>query len=56
MIILNENIIDSQRILLQSWGMHVRQIGYEIGRKGMKPRRVNQSIVQQRCNKSLAAC
>ena len=36
MIFLDENIIDSQRLLLQSWKIHVRQIGYEIGRKGMK--------------------
>lgn len=36
MILLDENIIDSQRILLQSWGIHLRQMGYEIGRKGMK--------------------
>ena len=36
MILLDENIIDSQRLLLQSWKIHIRQIGYEIGRKGMK--------------------
>ena len=36
MIFLDENIIDSQRLLLQSWKIHIRQIGYEIGRKGMK--------------------
>lgn len=36
MIFLDENIIDSQRLLLQSWKIHIRQIGYEIGTKGMK--------------------
>jgi hypothetical protein len=36
MILLDENIIDSQRLLLQSWKIHIRQIGYEIGKKGMK--------------------
>jgi hypothetical protein len=36
LILLDENIIDSQRLLLQSWKIHIRQIGCEIGRKGMK--------------------
>ncbi len=36
MILLDENIIDSQRLLLQSWKIHIRQIGYEIEKKGMK--------------------
>ena len=36
MNILDENIIDSQRQLLQSWRISVRQIGYEVGRQGMK--------------------
>lgn len=40
MIILDENIIDSQRRLLNSWRIPVRQIGYEIGRKGMKDREI----------------
>jgi hypothetical protein len=35
-IILDENIIDSQRQLLLGWRIHVRQVGYEIGRKGLK--------------------
>jgi hypothetical protein len=35
-IILDENIIDNQRRQLGSWRISVRQIGYEIGRKGMK--------------------
>jgi hypothetical protein len=38
--ILDENIIDGQRRLLNSWRIPVRQIGYEIGRKGMKDREI----------------
>ncbi len=36
MNILDENIPDNQRHLLKAKGIHVRQIGFEIGRKGMK--------------------
>jgi hypothetical protein len=36
MNILDENILKDQRILLLNWGVPVRQIGYEVGRKGMK--------------------
>lgn len=36
MNILDENIPDSQRQLLRSWRIRVRQIGYEVGRQGMK--------------------
>jgi hypothetical protein len=32
---LDENIPDSQRQLLRSWRIRVRQIGHEIGRQGM---------------------
>jgi len=35
-IILDENIPDSQRRLLQSWHIHVRQIGHEVAHKGIK--------------------
>ncbi len=40
MIILDENIIDSQRQLLISWGFAVKQIGYEIEPKGMSDREI----------------
>ena len=40
MNILDENIIDNQRRQLKSWRISVRQIGYEIGRKGMKDREI----------------
>lgn len=36
MNVLDENIIDTQRRQLMSWRMRVHQIGYEVGRKGMK--------------------
>jgi len=34
--ILDENIIKSQRQLLKSWRIRIRQIGYEVGRRGIK--------------------
>jgi hypothetical protein len=36
MNILDENIPESQRQLLHSWGIQTKQIGHEIGRQGMK--------------------
>lgn len=36
MNILDENILESQRQLLFQWHVPFRQIGYEVGRKGMK--------------------
>jgi len=36
MIILDENFPDSQCRLLKSWRVSLRQIGFEIGREGMK--------------------
>ena len=35
MNVLDENIVESQRQLLRNWGIPVRQIGFELGRKGM---------------------
>jgi len=35
-IILDENFPESQRQLLRGWRIPIRQIGYEVGRKGMK--------------------
>lgn len=40
MNLLDENVIDSQRSQLRSWHIAVRQIGYEIGWKGMKDREI----------------
>ena len=36
MNILDENILEDQRRMLMSWRVLFRQIGYEVGRKGMK--------------------
>ncbi len=36
MIVLDENYTDDQRRLLKSWRIPIRQIGYEVGRKGMQ--------------------
>ena len=36
MIILDENFPESQRQLLRGWHIPLRQIGYEVGRKGMQ--------------------
>jgi hypothetical protein len=36
MNILDENILEGQRQLLQKWGVPFQQIGFEVGRKGME--------------------
>lgn len=36
MNVLDENIPDSQRLLLKSWRIPVLQIGHEVGRQGLK--------------------
>ena len=36
MNILDENVLEGQRRLLENWGIPFRQIGYELGRKGME--------------------
>ena len=36
MIILDENIPDSQRQLLRGWRIQVSQVGHEVGRQGIK--------------------
>ncbi len=38
MNVLDENIVSDQRRLLEGWGIHLRQIGFELGRAGMKDR------------------
>lgn len=38
MNVLDENIVDRQRRQLLVWRIPVRQIGYEVGRKGMDDR------------------
>ena len=36
MNILDENVPKNQRQLLESWRIHVRQIGFNVGRRGMQ--------------------
>ena len=36
MIILDENILDGQRLLLEGWKIAARQVGLDVGRKGLK--------------------
>ena len=40
MNIVDENIPEDQRALLQSWGIPIHQIGYDVGRKGMKDKEI----------------
>jgi hypothetical protein len=35
MIVLDENILESQRRLLRSWRVRAYQIGYDLSRKGI---------------------
>lgn len=48
MIILDENFPESQRQLLRSWRISVRQIGLEVGRKGMKDEEIIPLLLQLR--------
>ena len=36
MIVLDENILESQRLLLHSWRIRARQISVDLGHKGIK--------------------
>jgi hypothetical protein len=38
--VLDENIVESQRQLLRSWRIHIRQIGHEVGRAGMHDKEI----------------
>lgn len=40
MNILDENIVESQREQLTKWRVPFRQIGYEVGRKGMEDEQI----------------
>lgn len=48
MILLDENVIESQRQLLRSWRIPVRQIGYDISRKGIQDEQIIPFLHQQR--------
>ena len=40
MIILDENILEGQRLLLEAWNISVRQVGLDFGRKGLKDEQI----------------
>lgn len=40
MIVLDENILDGQRLLLEAWRFPARQIGVDIGRKDLKDNQI----------------
>ena len=48
MIVIDENFPESQRQLLKSWRIRIRQIGYEIGRKGLKDAEIIPLLLQSR--------
>jgi hypothetical protein len=48
LIILDENILDGQRLLLEASRVATRQIGVDVGRKGMKDAEVAVLLGQQR--------
>jgi hypothetical protein len=48
MNILDEQILENQRQLLRSWRIPVRQIGYDIGRKGLKDKEIIPLLMQFR--------
>jgi hypothetical protein len=39
-IILDENIVEGQRLLLEAWKIAVRQVGLDIGTKGLKDEQI----------------
>ena len=41
MIVIDEHFPESQRQLLKSWRIRFRQIGFEIGRSGLKAPRLS---------------
>jgi len=44
--ILDENIPKNQRQLLEKWRIHVRQIGFNIGRMGMQDEEIIPFLLQ----------
>jgi hypothetical protein len=46
--ILDENIPKNQRQLLESWRIHVRQIGFNIGQRGMQDEEIIPFLLQRR--------
>ncbi len=48
MIVLDENILESQRQLLRSWRVRVYQIGYDLSRKGITDEEIIPFLLEQR--------
>lgn len=48
MNILDENIPKNQRLLLERWGFHVRQVGVNTGRRGMQDDEIIPFLQHQR--------
>ena len=48
MNVLDENILESQRQLLLDWRIPARQIGHDIGRKGLKDKEIITFLLQLR--------
>lgn len=48
MNILDENILKDQRDLLLKWGVKIRQIGYEVSRKGIQDEDIIPWLLQLR--------
>jgi hypothetical protein len=48
LIVLDENILDGQRLLLEGWRLAARQIGVDLGRKGLKDEEIVVLLRQQR--------
>ncbi len=48
MNILDENIPENQRQLLRSWRIPMRQIGYDVGRQGLKDSEIIPLLLQLR--------
>jgi len=48
MNILDENILKDQRDLLLKWGVRIRQIGYEVSRKGIQDEDIIPWLLQLR--------
>lgn len=48
MNILDENVPENQRQLLRSWRIPMRQIGYDVGRQGLKDREIIPLLLQLR--------
>jgi len=46
--ILDENIPANQRQLLEGWRVHVRQLGFNLGRRGMQDEDVIPFLIAQR--------